>query len=77
MVSDRYIRQVAGSFNVGLSLTVFAVSMMWIATAADRLFRLGWGWDRQILWIAPIIVGGALVVRLVGHSIFRAVGATH
>lgn len=75
MASDRYYRGVVGSFNIILLAVAVAGCLMWLATVADRLFSLGWGWDRQILWIAPIIIGGAIIVRLVGHTIFRAVGA--
>lgn len=77
MASDHYYRQVVRSFNISLSVAALAACVMWLATAADHLFTLGWGWDQQILWISPIIVGGALVVRLLGQAIFRAVGATH
>jgi hypothetical protein len=62
-------------FNVSTIAVVVVVSAMWLATVADRLLHLGWGWDRQILWIAPIIVVGAMLVRVIGHGVFRLVGA--
>ena len=69
MALDRYNRRVVGSFNIILSITQLAACVMWVATAADRLFGLGWGWDRQILWLAPIIVGVAFVVGRIGRAI--------
>jgi len=75
MMSDHYNRLLVGSFKIISLVIAFVVCLMWLATAADHLFGLNWGWDRQILWIAPIIVGVAFLVRFVGKAIFRAVGA--
>lgn len=69
-------RFAVGGFNVSTIAVIAAVSLMWLATVADRMFDLGWGWDRQILWTASIIVIGTLLTRLIGHGIFRWVGAT-
>ena len=68
-------RLALGGFNASTVAVIVVVSGMWLATLADRTFHLGWGWDRQILWVAPIIGVGAMFVRLVGHMIFRWVGA--
>ncbi|BAI95178.1 hypothetical protein SJA_C1-03440 [Sphingobium indicum UT26S] len=46
-----------------------------MATVTDHLFDMGWGWDARIIWTAPIIVAGAVSVRLIGLAICRAVGA--
>lgn len=64
-----------GGFNLSIVAIIVAVSGMWLATLADYLFHLGWGWDRQILWIAPIIIVGPLLVRLIGRAVFRLTGA--
>ena len=64
-----------GGFNASTIAVIVAVSGMWLATLADRLLHLGWGWDRQILWVAPIIVLGTMLARLIGRGIFRWVGA--
>lgn len=64
-----------GGFNFSIIAVIVVVSGMWLATLADYLFDLGWGWDRQIFWIAPIIIVGAMLVRLIGHSVFRVIGA--
>ncbi len=50
-------------------------AVAWLATAADRLFDLRLGWDVEILWIAPIVGFGALLIRMVARAIFRWVGA--
>lgn len=64
-----------GGFNLSIVAIIVAVSGMWLATLVDYLFHLGWGWDRQILWVAPIIIVGAMLVRLIGHAVFRLIGA--
>ncbi len=64
-----------GGFNTSTVAVIVAVCGMWLATVADQVFHLGWAWDRQILWIAPIIIVGTMLVRFVGRSIFRWVGA--
>ena len=69
-------RLAVGGFNVSTTTVMIAASLMWLATAADRLFHLDWGWDRQILWTSPIVVIGTLLTRLIGGAIFRAIGAT-
>lgn len=69
-------RLAVGSFNLSTIGVMVVVSLMWLATGVDRLFHLDWGWDRQILWTAPVIVGGTLLTRLIGNRIFRWVGAS-
>lgn len=39
--------------------------------AADYVLRLGWGWDIRIIWVAPIIVGRALLTQLLSRIIFK------
>jgi hypothetical protein len=62
-------------FNVSTIAVIVAVLGMWLATVADQSFHLGWGWDRQILWLSPIIALGTMLVRVLGRVIFRWVGA--
>ncbi|WP_277983900.1 hypothetical protein [Sphingomonas faeni] len=50
------------------------VSVMWGATLCDWAFDLGWGWDRQILWLAPPMMLFAVVLRFVSMAIFRFAG---
>jgi len=68
-------RLAVGGFNASTFAVMLAVSGMWLAAVADRSLHLGWGWDRQILWTAPIIILGTMIVRLIGRAIFRWVGA--
>ena len=68
-------RRVVSSFNRTSTGIIVAVSLMWLATASDSLFNLDWGWDKKGLWIAPIIIFVAVVVRVAGHGIFQLVGA--
>jgi hypothetical protein len=63
----------------GTDLSCWAVAVVaatiWFATIADHFLRLRWGWDVQIIWIAPFIIAEALLVRLLSRVIFRWVGA--
>ncbi len=70
-----YNRFVVRSTDLTCWAVVILAAFMWVATLADHLLRLGWGWDTQIIWIAPIIVGGALLTRKLSHVLFRWVGA--
>jgi hypothetical protein len=75
MSLDGYNRFVVRSTGWSLWAVIAISSLTWIATIADHLLHLGWGWDAQIIWIAPIIVAGALLMRLLSRAIFRWVGA--
>ena len=70
-----YNRFVVRSTDISCWAVVIAAALMWVATVTDHFLRLGWGWDTQIIWIAPIIVAGALITRLLSRIIFRSVGA--
>lgn len=56
-------------------VVVAAAALMWLATAADHLFGLRWGWDIENLWTAPIIATVALIVRILARAVSRWVGA--
>jgi uncharacterized membrane protein YeiH len=43
---------------------VAVVSVMWGATILDFALGLGWGWDKEVLWVAPLILLTAFVVRI-------------
>jgi hypothetical protein len=62
-------------FNFTIAVIIVGMCGMWLATLADQTFHLRWGWDHQILWLAPLIVLFALIIRFAGHIIFRFVGA--
>jgi hypothetical protein len=63
------------AINIIFGLFVALLSFTWIATAADWLFALGWGWDRQILWLAPPMMAFAALVRFCAFAIFKFVGS--
>lgn len=77
MKSD-FQRSFAATFNRTANGIMVVVAVMWIATAADYFLSLGWGWDEQGLWIAPIILAVAILIRLAGNAIIRfADNVTH
>ena len=50
------------------------LSVMWIATVCDWTFDMGWGSDRQIVWLAPPMMLFAVFVRFCCMVIFRFIG---
>ena len=70
-----YNRFVVRSTDISCWAVVIAAALMWVATVADHFLRLGRDGTLEIIWIAPIIVAGALILRLLSRIIFRSVGA--
>lgn len=59
--------------NAVFLAVIVLTTVMWVATLCDQLFKIGWGWDRQILWLAPPMLLFAVVVRFCCTAIFRFV----
>jgi hypothetical protein len=57
--------------NVVFAFFVSLVAFMWVATLVDWAFELDWGWDRQILWLAPLMILFAGLVRFCATAIFQ------
>nr|WP_294168400.1 hypothetical protein [uncultured Sphingomonas sp.] len=75
MSLERFLRFNVRSTAIICSVIAVVAALMWLATAADHLLGLRWGWDFEIIWIAPIVGGGALLVRTLARAVFRTVGA--
>jgi hypothetical protein len=75
MALDGYNRFLVRSTDLTCWAVVILAALMWVATLADHILQLGWGWDIQIIWIAPIIIGVALLTRKLSRVVFRSVGA--
>lgn len=75
MATERYNRVVVRSFNIVGRTLVAAACLMWLTTLADLLFGLGWGWDKQGLWIGPIIIAIGIATLCGGNLLFRLMGA--
>jgi hypothetical protein len=75
MSPNSYDRFLVRSTDLTCWAVVILAGLMWLATLADHFLRLGWGWDVQIIWVAPIIIGGGLLVRKLSRRIYRWVGA--
>jgi hypothetical protein len=79
-LSSRFMRQegfIAGqrrAVNRIFVLFVGLATFMWVATGLDTWLDLRWGWDRQILWLAPGMVLFAVFVRFCAKAIFNFVG---
>ena len=75
MSHERYNRFVVRSTNISLWMVAIVAGALWVATLADHILSLGWGFDIQGLWLAPLIATGALLVRAISLAIFRVFGA--
>ena len=76
MSSDRFHRLNVRGTEIICWIAVAMAALMWVATVADHLLGLRWGWDIDIIWVAPIVGGGALLVRALARVIYRWVGAS-
>ena len=71
---ERFVAGQRKGVNLVFAAFVVLISVMWVATLCDWAFKLGWGWDRQLLWLAPPMVLFAVVLRFLCMAIFRFVG---
>ena len=67
---ERSLTSQRNDVNRSYLLFVVVVAAMWLATLLDHVFRLGWGWDREILWAAPPMLLFATVLRILCMAIF-------
>lgn len=74
MNTERFIAGQRKGVNSVFGAFMIVISVMWSAALCDWTFNLGWGWDRQILWLAPPMMLVAVVVRFVCMAVFRFVG---
>lgn len=74
MSPERFHRFNVRSTEIICLVGAAMAALMWLATVLDHLLDLRWGWDIEIIWIAPIIIGGALLTRTLARVIFRWMG---
>lgn len=70
---QRFVAGQRKAVDIILTMFVALLSVMWIATVCDWGFNLGWGWDKQIIWLAPPMLLFAMLVRFCCMAIFRFV----
>lgn len=73
MTDDSFITGQRKGVNIIFAMVASLATVMWCATALDVTFDLQWGWDRQILWLAPLMVLFAAIVRFFAKAIFKFV----
>ena len=71
---DRFVNGQRKAVNLVCVAFVALVTFMWVATAIDKAFGMGWGWDSQILWLGPPMILFAVLVRFCAMAIFKFVG---
>jgi hypothetical protein len=73
MNGKRIVDQQRRTTRTFFSIFVGLISLSWLAAAVDVLFELGWGWDRQDLWVLPLVLVFAAILRVFGNAIFKFV----
>lgn len=73
MSTQNHVERQRRGVNVIFLLLISLLGLFWLATALDLLLGLSWGWDRQVLWAAPLMALFAFFVRLVCFAIFKFV----
>ena len=71
---ERFVSGQRKAVNFIFAAFVILISGMWVTTLCDWRLNLGWGWDKQILWLAPPMMLFAVVLRFLCMVIFRFVG---
>lgn len=71
---ERFVACQRKGVNLIFAAFFALVLAMWVATVCDWAFNLGWGWDRQIIWLAPPMMLFAGFVRFCCMAIFKFVG---
>ena len=74
MSHERFLDLQRKGVNAIFAFFVGLLTLMWTAALLDNAFSLGWGWDRQILWLGPLMVIFGVLVRFCALAIFRFVG---
>ena len=70
---ERYVAFHRKGVNLIFAMFAALAVVMWVATVCDWAFNLGWGWDRQIVWLAPLMLLFATFIRFGCMVIFRFV----
>lgn len=71
MISQRYVHHQCKAMNIMLGLTFALMMPVWLATICDQLLHIGFGWDRQLLWLAPSAIIFVALFRIFCIAIFR------
>ena len=64
-------------FDTVIRIFCIVAALMWLAAMLDHFLALGWDWDPKVLWMAPLMMGFAVVLKFVGHAIFRFIGSNY
>jgi hypothetical protein len=73
MDTARFVSTQRKGVNGICALFAIVVSIVWVATLCDWSFNLGWGYDQQMLWTAPLGLLFAIALRWVAMGIFKFV----
>lgn len=77
MDTKAFVERQKRGFETVIRIFAIVVSLMWFAAMLDHWLDLGWGWDEEVLWMGPAMIGFAVVLRFVGHAIFRFIGENY
>ena len=77
MRMDRFVNGQRKAVNLVCVAFVALVTIMWIATALDKTFGMGWGWDSQILWLGPPMLLFTILLRSCAMAVLKFVGRNY
>jgi hypothetical protein len=71
---ERFVARQRKAVNLFFAIFAALLVVMWVATVCDWAFNLGWGWDRQIIWLAPPMLLFGVFVRFCCMAMFNFFG---
>jgi len=77
MDNERFVASQQKGINFIFVAFCCLVTTMWVATVLDWAINLGWGWDRQGLWLGPLMVLFAVLVRFCATAILKFVRSNY
>ena len=77
MSNQSFIEGQRRGINIIFTLCVGLLALRWVATVLDVIFGLGWGWDREALWLGPAMIGFAILARFSAMAILKFVGSNY
>lgn len=71
--TKRFVSQQRSGTNIVVTLFILFALGFWVHALVDWAVDLGWGSDPIVLWMAPLMVAFAFVLRFFCFAIYRFV----
>jgi hypothetical protein len=73
---ERFVAGQRKGVNLIFAMFTALLVLMWVATVCDWAFNLGWGWDREIIWLSPTMLLFGVFVRFCCVAMFNFFGGS-